>query len=542
MSEFSSASPLPCTNGSARPQGSLTRRRLPLVLNVIGVAVFMSACTSSTEIVLVIDTDLGVPVDIDHVDILARGSQMQTTVGVDVGTVGSPSFPLTLGLTPATAGGPVSVSVIGSLQGKAVVQQDADTAFVDGSKRMLRMLLLSSCIGTSCPMNQTCGSSGCSAASTPGASLPPWTGSLPARPVPAPTTPIGGRSVWANGWHSCANEGTILYCWGQNSDGEIGDGTTRNANSRRPIVAVPNPSAVGLGQFISCACDRGAQAWCWGRDVEAELGLGSTSPTMPLPTRVPGITDCLQITGGAQHTCVVRMNGTVSCWGANGSGQAGQDIASMPSVSSPLPVAGLIDVVEIQAGEQYTCVRKNDMTVQCWGDNSRGQLGDGTNTGRSTPGPVANLGADIVEIAGGRFFVCGRHASGLVSCWGGGGSGQLGNGGTGNSTHVIDIPAVSDAVQLAAGFQHACALRRSGVVSCWGGNSNGQLGDGTTTSSSSPVDVLDLAQVTSIAAGSVHTCARHAHGLACWGQNIVNQIGDGTTTDRWRPVSVAGFQ
>ena len=541
-SEFSSVSALPGTHGAARPPGVSARRPLLPVLNVIGLAVLASACTSPTEIVLVIDTDLAVPVDIDHVDILARGSQMQSTVGVDVGTTGSPSFPLTLGLTTADAAGPVSVTVVGSLQGNAVVQQDADTAFVSGSKRMLRMLLLSSCIGTSCPMGDTCASSGCSATSTPGSSLPAWTGGLPARPVPAMTTPIGGRSVWANGWHSCANEGTTLYCWGQNYNGEIGDGDFLNVSSRRPIVAVPNPAAVGLGQVISCVCDQTAQAWCWGRDREAELGIGSTSPNMPVPTRVPGITDCLQITGGAQHTCVVHMNGTVSCWGANGSGQAGQDVASMPSVLSPLPVAGLVDVAGIQAGDEYTCARKNDMTVQCWGDNSRGQLGDGTNTGRSMPGPVANLGTDIVEIAGGRFFACGRHASGLVSCWGGGGSGQLGNGGTGDSTQVIDIPAVSDAIQLAAGFQHVCALRRTGVVSCWGGNSSGQLGDGTTTSSSSPVDVLDLAQVTSIAAGSVHTCARHAHGVACWGQNIVNQIGDGTATDRWRPVSVAGFQ
>ena len=541
-SDFSSASTFPGTHRATKLPEVFAHRHLLLLLNAIGLAVLASACASPTEIVLVIDTDLAVPIDIDHVDILARGAQMQSTVGVDVGTAGSPSFPLTLGLTPTGSGGPLSVTVVGSFQGRAVVQQDAATAFVNGSERMLRMLLLSSCIGTSCPTEQTCGSSGCIATSIAGPALPSWSGSSPARPVPATTTPIGGRGVWSNGWHSCANEGTILYCWGQNSYGEIGDGTKTDASTRRPILAVPNPAAVGLGQFISCVCDQTGQAWCWGRNGEAELGLGSTSEFMPNPTRLPGITDCLQITGGAQHTCVVRMNGTVSCWGANGSGQAGQDIASMPTVSSPLPVAGLVDVAEIQAGEKYTCARKNDMTVQCWGDNSRGQLGDGTNTIRSTPGPVSNLGADILEITGGRFFVCARHASGLVSCWGGGGSGQLGNGGTGDSPQVIDNPAVSDAIQLAAGFQHICALRRSGIVSCWGGNADGQLGDGTTTSSLSPVDVLDLAQVTSIAAGSVHTCARHGQGVSCWGQNVVNQIGDGTATDRPRPVSVAGFQ
>jgi alpha-tubulin suppressor-like RCC1 family protein len=235
------------------------------------------------------------------------------------------------------------------------------------------------------------------------------------------------------------------------------------------------------------------------------------------------------------------MDATVSCWGANSSGQAGQPAGSTPTVVSPLAVAGLADVAEIQAGEKYTCARKNDRTVECWGDNSRGQLGDGTNTARSTPAPVASLGADIVEISAGRFFVCARHAGGLVSCWGGGGSGQLGNSVAGDLTLPVSIAAVTDAAQLAAGYQHICALRTTGVVSCWGGNLHGELGDGTTMGSSTPVDVIDISQATSIAAGSVHTCARHAHGLACWGQNIVNQIGDGTTTDRWRPVSVAGF-
>ncbi len=498
-------------------------------------------CQSSTEIVLVIDSNLTVPVDIDHVDILVGGSQMQTTIAVDLGVTGSPAFPLTLGLTPAGAGAPLTVSVVASLQGTPVVQQDAETAFVDGSKRLLRMLLLGSCIGITCPASETCGSNGCESTSISGPSLPSWTGSLPARPEPATTNPIGGRTVWANGWHSCANEGKLLYCWGQNSDGQIGDGTTRNANARRPVMSVQDPHAVGLGQFISCVCDRTGQAWCWGRNVEAELGVGSTSPTMPVPTRAPGVGDCRQIAGGAQHTCVVRMDATVSCWGANGSGQAGQPLGSTATVVSPLLVAGLADVIDIQAGEKYTCARKSDLTVECWGDNSRGQLGDGTNTTRSTPAPVMNLGADIVEISAGRFFACARHGSGLVSCWGAGENGQLGNSLTDDQSLPVSVTGVADATMLAAGHQHVCALRRTGVVSCWGGNPQGELGDGTTTDSSTPVDVIDISQATSIAAGSVHTCARHAHGLACWGQNIVNQLGDGTTTDRWRPVSVAGF-
>lgn len=518
---------------------------ITLAFGVMALGGLAPACGGSptTEIVLVIDTNLTIPVDIDHIDVSVAGSQMQPTIGVDLGVAGAPKFPLTLGLTPAGAAGPVTVTVVGSLQSMPVVQQSVATAFVPGSIRMLRMLLLGSCIGTTCPTDETCGLDGCGSTGMPGPTLPTWTGNPPAAPAPATTNAIGGRTVWAGGWHSCANDGTILYCWGQNADGEIGDGTNLGAKSRRPVMNAQDPLAVGLGQFISCVCDRAGQAWCWGRNAEAELGLGSaTMANVRAPTQVPGVTDCLQIAGGAQHTCVVRSDHTVSCWGANGSGQAGQP-NSTAVVTSPAAVAGLTDVAEVQGGEAYSCVRGNDMTVQCWGDNSDGQLGDGTTTSRSTPARVTSLGADIVELAVGRFFACARHASGQVSCWGGGGAGVLANGGTSmaNSSVAVDITAVADATQLAAGLQHVCALRQSGIVSCWGQNPYGQLGDGTTTSSSAPVDVVDITQVTSITAGSVHTCARYAQGLACWGENNVYQVGDGTTTDRWRPASVAGF-
>jgi alpha-tubulin suppressor-like RCC1 family protein len=521
------------------------RRRSPeglrIAVGVVALAAAASACRSSTEIVLVVDTDLTVPVDIDRLEISISGPAMQpTTVTLDLTQANTPAFPLTLGLTPAGAPGPVSLSVVGSLQTNLVVRQDAVTAFVDGSQRMLRMLLLGSCIGATCGTDQTCGADGCMSATVAGDALPPWNGTAPARPAAPTATPIDGRTVWANGWHSCANEGRTLYCWGQNSDGEIGNNSTRNANARRPVMNVQDPAAVGLGMFTTCICDRSGRAWCWGRNVEGELGLGTTSMTATVPTQVPSVTDCARIVGGQFHTCMLRNDGTVACWGSNSSGQVGQPL-SMPVVTSPATVPGLGGVVQLQAAENSTCARMSDMTVQCWGDNALGQLGDGTTTGRSTPAPVAGLARDVVEIVAGRSLLCARHASGTVSCWGPNGSGQLGNGNTTASNVPVDVVGVADATQLTGGFKHACVLRRTGVVSCWGANSNGQLGNGTTTSSLTPVDVLDIVQATSIAAGSVHTCARHAAGLSCWGENIVNQLGDGTTTDRWRPVSVAGF-
>jgi alpha-tubulin suppressor-like RCC1 family protein len=345
----------------------------------------------------------------------------------------------------------------------------------------------------------------------------------------------------------------VLYCWGRNSDGEIGDGTTVNAKIRRPVTGISDLVAVGLGQLTTCVCDRSGKAWCWGRNVEGQLGIGSASATSPTPVQVPGIDDCAQIAGGGIHTCVVHQGGTVSCWGGNGDGQVGQPSSSsascaeskgspIPCVLSPVVVPGLTNVAEVRAGEHYVCARKNDLTVWCGGDNSNGTLGDGSNTSRNTPAQVADLDKDVIEIAAGRWFACARHRTGAVSCWGANGSGQLGNRSTTNTNRPVAAMGITDAVQLGAGLSHTCVLHVSGAVSCWGDNSYGQLGNGTTTSSLAPVDVIGLMPVKSIAVGSIHTCARSAAGAAfCWGENVVNEIGDSTTTNRPQPVSVAGF-
>jgi alpha-tubulin suppressor-like RCC1 family protein len=526
----------------------------------VGAKVFVllvaaSGCRSETEIVLVVDTNLSA-VDIDQVTISVTGSRTQT-VDVSLTAAGAPEFPLTLGLVPSGASDAVKVSVAGRRQGVTVVEQALDTTFVPNTEKMLRVLLLDACVGISCPtdpMPQTCSAGMCTSTFVPGSTLDPWTGTLPPPPPPSGPTPIGGQTIWANGWRSCAIEAGVLYCWGQNSDGQVGDGTQRNANTRRPVTGIGDLAAVGLGQFATCICNRAGKASCWGRNIEGELGIGAPSASSTTPVVVSGIDDCVQITGGAYHTCVLHAGGTVSCWGSNGSGQLGQSPEqvtttcarsagpAVPCLPSPALVPGLSNVAEIGAGERYGCARMKDMTVACWGDNSVGQLGDGTTTSRPAPAPVIGLAADVVELAVGRFFACARHASGAVSCWGGGMGGQLGNGTLGNVPYPVDVAGIGDAAHLGLGRDHGCVLRDSGTVWCWGGNAFGQLGNGTTTSALGPVQTTGLSGITSIAVGSVHTCARNPDGGAfCWGENIVNQLGDGTTTNRSLAVTVAGF-
>jgi hypothetical protein len=265
--------------------------RLALTTIAMGVA----GCRNGSEMVLVVDTNL-TSADIDDIVITVSGSQTQT---IDVPSMdgGSQTFPLTLGLLPTDGAGQLTVLAVGKRQGATVVQQQADTSFADGGGKMLRLLLLDSCVGVSCTADsaapQTCNAGSCTSAVVAASSLTSWNGTPPPRPAPAAVDPIQGRTIWSNGWHSCANEAGVLYCWGRNADGEIGDGALRNVSSRRAVLGISEPAAIGLGKFVTCVCDRSGKAWCWGsawcrgKTVEGVLGAGKLSPAATAQTQVP---------------------------------------------------------------------------------------------------------------------------------------------------------------------------------------------------------------------------------------------------------------
>ncbi len=305
-----------------------------------------------------------------------------------------------------------------------------------------------------------------------------------------------------------------------------------------------NISAISAGKAHACALTTSGGLKCWGWNNYGQLGDG-THTSRSLPMYVSGMeSGIVDVSTGYGHTCALTASGGVKCWGSNIRGVLGDGTTTPRSL--PVDVAGLSsDVVEISVGNSFSCAVTVDGGVKCWGDNTNGQLGDGTTTNRYTPVSVIGLTEPVESVAAGfADSACALTVSGGVMCWGWNNNGQLGNGTTTNSSSPVNVIGLSSGVlSLDLGYYHACAVTSSNGVVCWGDNSYAQLGNGTLTDRSIPGDVSGLPNgVVSVDMGSIHSCAlTSAGGLKCWGNNGDGRLGDGTVIQRSTPVDVIGL-
>ncbi len=344
-----------------------------------------------------------------------------------------------------------------------------------------------------------------------------------AQHVPQPITQLSGvANVAAGDQHACAvlSSGGI-ECWGANAWGQIGSGAS-TFPTPAAIAGLTTVRSLGLGSPANHACavlDGGTVA-CWGTNIDGQLANGNQLPSN-VPVAIPGVTGAIAVAVGGDHSCALIDGGTAECWGFGGDGQLGNG-SNTGLVPTPAPVMGLTGAVAIGAGQNYTCALTSTGTVECWGVNAQGELGNGSFTNANTPGSVVGL-TGVTAISAGSFHVCAVLSDGGVDCWGENNNGQLGvtlDGGTVNEPNVVAVPGVSGVVGVTAGADHTCALMGDGGVDCWGANASGQLGIGTTTNSvSTPTPVVGLTGAAiQIAAGAGHTCALMASGgIECWG-------------------------
>jgi alpha-tubulin suppressor-like RCC1 family protein len=391
-------------------------------------------------------------------------------------------------------------------------------------------------------------------------------GPLTAAPQAALAASAGAPLITAVYDHSCAIDSGKAYCWGENSYGDLGDGS--HADSSKPVAVDTSGALAGktLTQIsageanFTCALDSAGHAYCWGYNADNELGDGGSAPSsVPVAVDTSGVLagkTLTQISAGAEDACVLDSTGAAYCWGHAGAlGDSTGAASSVPvAVDTSGALAGKI-LTQISAAFLDTCALDSTGAAYCWGLNELGELGDGRTGGESdVPVPVDTNGAlagkTLTQITAGGG-TCALDSTGAAYCWGVNQSGELGD----DSTTDSDVPVPVDTngalagktlTQITAG---GCAVDAAGAAYCWGMNDSGQLGDGSTGASSSvPVAVdtngaLAGKTLTQITAGGEDVCAVDAAGAAyCWGGNEGGELGDDNTTSLSAVPVLAGPQ
>jgi len=336
------------------------------------------------------------------------------------------------------------------------------------------------------------------------------------------------RSVVSGYYHSCALllNGTVK-CWGLNGYGQLGNGTTTNSDTPVVVTGLSGVTALAAGGYHTCAVLSNGQMKCWGYNYYGQLGNDTTN-TSTYPSFVRGLAgSAVAITAGYMHTCAVLSGGSVQCWGSNYYGEVGN--SNPANALLPTQIPGLSFVTSIAAGYYHTCALEVTATVYCWGNNALGQLGNNTTTNSSAP-VQSWINSAKALVAGGYHTCALLDYGGEVMCWGD----LL------NSTVPNNVSGLTEVKALAAGSSQACALLYSGSAQCWGYNSYGELGNGSTVNSfTTPVNVSNLSAATSMSGGGLHTCAVIADGtVECWGYGVYGELGDSTTSTSYLPAQV----
>jgi alpha-tubulin suppressor-like RCC1 family protein len=367
--------------------------------------------------------------------------------------------------------------------------------------------------------------------------------------VPVSVTGLDHASIVTTGGYrsidpfACAVSSGRVSCWGGNGDGQLGDGTRTSSSIPVLNTTVGSSTVVSgaTGGDFTCALASGI-AYCWGDNSAGQLGNGTTK-SESTSVAVPGLSQVVSISAGALSACAVTTSadggagGALYCWGDNSYGQLGRG-STVPS-HVPVAVTGLgAGVLSVSVGTLFACALLSDGTVDCWGANDSGQVGDGTMVTRLVPTKVKGL-SGATAVSAGWYAAC-AVTDGAIHCWGDNSFGELGtNNGISSSVPVPVIDLTKGATHVSISAGSACAVV-SGGAWCWG---TGPLGnDAIPYTFFYPTMVKGLSTgVTSIATGTGEACATVAKGVRCWGYNTAGQLGNGGALDAFSPVAIPGF-
>ena len=391
-----------------------------------------------------------------------------------------------------------------------------------------------------------------------------------------------------------------VRCWGSGWMGQLGDGTRKDRRKPVRVHKLPKATAIAAGDEHACALVTRGRVACWGANPAQGLGHYQESDEVPVlaPVFVRGLRGQVAVAAGGDHTCGLGVDGRVGCVGSNYYGELGNGLGGDVDAVTTAVIARGVRAVGISASDTHTCAQIASGPVLCWGDDSAGQLGDGTPDALSSSTPLRVHGlAGVRLLAAGGPTSCALTTAGVTRCWGGYSYTP--------AAHPIPtpIPGLTSVTALAPGAYLSCALLGDGTVSCWPYYAAkpparvAGLADATTLSGEwqhcvvsttgavrcwddehpvrtvagitgatdvsasglggcalvvggqvrcwsgqgAPTTVPGLSQITKVSAGDMHACAVRTGGAVyCWGANSSGELGDGTFRDSAAPVRVRG--
>lgn len=330
-----------------------------------------------------------------------------------------------------------------------------------------------------------------------------------------------------------------LYIWGGNLTGQLG--INNIATRLTPVTTFlggTNWKQVSAGSLHTAAVRPDGILWNWGFNSYGQLGDNTTTYRSTPVTNLVSVNNWRSVACGRDHTCGIKTNGNLWTWGRNNEGQLGDNTTT--NRITPITIfSSSLSWKDVEGGTAHTVAIQTDGTIWGWGRNVEGQIGDGTNTQRNAPTRIGSAN-DWKQISCGGYQTSAIKKDGSLWVWGKNNFGQLGtNDKVNRLTPVTTYLGGNDWKQVSVGGGHIAAVKVNGTLWLWGRNTEGQLGDNTGLERITPITLFGGGtNWKSVSSGNAHTAAIKGDGtLWLWGYNSDGQIGDNTNINRLTPVT-----